>query len=137
MSKGIGLTDEDRQAWLSNLQNVCTQKYAEGTRYMAVSASALKRQYRDRLREVSQHSDGVRVGFIFLDVPEDVTRDRATKRHGHYAGSNLVHSQFEALEEPTDDEAGVVRVDGNRPIEVVSQDVVRKVADSTGIEPTE
>lgn len=130
MRAGHGLTDEDRQGWLAKLQEECSKRYAEGSEYLAISASALKLQYRDKLREVSQTSPGLRVRFIFLDAPEEVLRERAIKRHGHYAGGNLVHSQFEALEEPTKRETDVMRVDATLEIEELSRDVEKTVKDA-------
>jgi gluconokinase len=94
---------------------------------MAATCSALKRKYRDVLREASKGSEDSLIRFIFLSAPEEVLRERARTRHGHFAGENLVHSQFETLEFPGQDEVDVITVDANREMGDLERDVISKV----------
>lgn len=71
----------------------------------------------------------LRVRFVYLDAPEGVLRARARDRKGHFAGEDLVRSQFASLEVPGRDEGDAVRVDVNRPVEEVEGDAVRWVRD--------
>ena len=96
MSKGIGLTDEQRWPWLSAIAEAAL---AEPGRPVVIACSALKRRYRDFLRE--------RLGtasFAFLDGPAELIEARLKARKGHFAGASLLASQFAALEPPTADE---------------------------------
>ncbi|KAL1869086.1 hypothetical protein VTK73DRAFT_3364 [Phialemonium thermophilum] len=128
MSRGEALTDADRKVWLHSLRDHETYHPTESTsRVLVVTCSALKRQYRDILREGSQRTPDLRIRFVYLEAPEAVLKARATARKGHYAGSNLVHSQFETLEPPAEDERDVVRVDVNRRPKEVQQDVLERV----------
>lgn len=130
MHHGTPLTDEDRRGWLYALRDHENEHPAEPgakTRHLVITCSALKRQYRDILREGSEQSPNLRIRFVFLDAPEEVLRDRARKRKGHFAGEALVHSQFLSLEIPGKDEKDVVRVGVDRELEAVEEDAVGKV----------
>ena len=67
-----------------------------------LTGSALRRSYRDRLRE---GHPGVR--FAFLSVAEDVLRDRLAHRKGHYMPPSLLTSQLQTLEPLEADEPGL------------------------------
>jgi gluconokinase/shikimate kinase len=62
-----------------------------------ITCSALKKVYRDVLR-------GEGVVFVFLQGSRDKISDRLASRHGHFMPPALLESQFEALEQPTEDE---------------------------------
>lgn len=106
MSQGIGLTDELRWPWL---ESVCAAARAEPARPVVIACSALKRAYRDFLR---QRLDGVR--FVFLDGPREVIAARMQARPGHFAGVSLLDSQIATLEPPGTDE-GTIRVSVTLP----------------------
>lgn len=115
MAAGIPLTDADRQPWLETLAS----RLAARTR-VVVSCSALKRSYRDLLREAGQ------VTFVYLDLPPAVARHRAGDRTDHFMGPDMIDSQFDTLEPPTDDETDVVTVDATAtPAEIVATIVDR------------
>lgn len=123
MHRGEPLTDADRQGWLLALRDHETaHPPGENTRHLVITCSALKRQYRDILREGSEQSPNLRVRFIFLIAPEEVLKKRARERKGHFAGEVLVHSQFESLEMPGGDEVDVVSVDVNKGLGEVEQE---------------
>lgn len=117
MHRGEPLTDADREGWLHALRDHENQHPAdEKSRHLVMTCSALKRQYRDVLREGSAQRADLRVRFVYLDAPERELARRARERKGHFAGENLVRSQFASLEVPGADERDVRRVNVDRPV---------------------
>jgi gluconokinase len=94
MSKGIALTDADRQPWLDALRAKISQWIAGGANGI-LACSALKKAYRDEL------SVGPEVKWVYLKGTLDEISERVAARKGHYAKADLVASQFAALEEPS------------------------------------
>ena len=111
MSKGIALTDADRGPWLDAIHDAIVRWEAAGTNAV-VACSALKQAYRDLL------SENVGAKFVYLRGTAEMIIERLGHRKGHYAKENLVASQFEALEEPTD--SYVVDI-GGTPEEIVAE----------------
>ena len=102
MQHGIALTDADRSGWLAAL-GVKLKQYPDG---MVLTCSALKRAYRDQLRQAAP-----RLCFVYLDISREHAMTRvAARESSHFFSSSLVDSQFATLEVPTL-EAGVLRVD--------------------------
>lgn len=101
MSAGIPLTDEDRWPWLDLLRDWMTDHATRGESTV-VTCSALKKVYRDKLRE-----SGARVRFLELVATRELVMSRLPKRQGHYMPVSLLDSQFETLEPLTEDEDGV------------------------------
>lgn len=106
MRSGIALSDDDRQTWLDALA-VQLQAHPGG---VVLTCSALRQRYRDRLRAAVP---GLR--FVFLSLTQDQARERVAARPGHLFPVSLVASQFETLEDPSD-ESGVLRVDATHPL---------------------
>lgn len=102
MAAGIPLTDEDRWPWLRAIGTWIDEHERDG-RSAVVTCSALKRSYRDLLREGRPN-----VRFVFLNVPEEVLAERLAKRTGHYMPSSLLPSQLATLEPLQPDEPGVL-----------------------------
>ena len=102
MASGVPLTDEDRWPWLRAIGTWIDEHERDG-RSAVVTCSALKRAYRDLLRERREH-----IRFVYLDIPEGILRDRLTHRTGHYMPSSLLPSQLATLEPLQPDEDGVV-----------------------------
>jgi gluconokinase len=116
MSRGVALDDTDRDAWLQTLAGLLRQAPAG----MALSCSALKRSYRERLRAASP---GLR--FVFLDLPFDEAQRRVAARAGsHFFSPQLVASQFATLEPPLG-EPGVLQVDAMAPVQVQTRAVLQ------------
>ncbi|NZD52362.1 gluconokinase [Rhizobium leguminosarum] len=104
MAQGIPLTDDDRLPWLDRIgEEIKTAQ--ETSQGLVVSCSALKRSYRDRLK---QAADG-RLVFVFLEGSRDLLLSRMQARQGHFMPATLLDSQLQTLEPPTG-EAGVVTV---------------------------
>ena len=101
MSRGIALTDADRDDWLAAL----AVQLRDAPQGIALTCSALKRSYRERLRSAAP---GLR--FVFLDIDRDAALARVAGRNAHFFSASLVDSQFATLESPIG-EPGVLRVD--------------------------
>lgn len=101
MSAGIPLADADRQGWLEALALRIRDSVNAGTG-LVLACSALKRRYRDLLRD---SSGAPRIQFVFLRGDRSLIGQRIAGRRGHYMPASLLDSQFEALEEPSPDEA--------------------------------
>jgi carbohydrate kinase (thermoresistant glucokinase family) len=102
MHAGIPLTDADRAPWLDAIAARLSLLIDAG-QGAVLACSALKRAYRDRLR---QAVPDLRV--VFLDVPADVLRGRLTTRGDHFMPASLLDSQFADLEPPAPDENAIV-----------------------------
>jgi gluconokinase len=114
MQAGIALTDEDRDGWLSTLGNVLRQ-HPEG---LVVTCSALKRAYRERLRQASPD-----LRFVFLYIARDAAHTRVSGRGStHFFPASLIDKQFETLESPVG-EPGVLRLDALQPLHELQREV--------------
>lgn len=98
MASGQPLNDEDRGPWLASLAALIEEHLDRGDTAVLAS-SALKQRYRDILR-IDE-----RVQFIFLEGDFDLIWGRMQARQDHYMKPEMLRSQFEALELPTEKEA--------------------------------
>jgi gluconokinase len=112
MSQGIALTDADREGWLTTLGEQL-RAHSEG---LVLTCSALKKAYRDRLR---QATPGLR--FVFLDISREQAQARVVAR-AHFFSSSLVDSQFTTLQDPTG-EPGVLKLDALAPLSMLQAQV--------------
>ncbi|MEZ0603486.1 gluconokinase [Paraburkholderia sp. IW21] len=94
MRRGIPLSDADRAGWLDRLAAELARVASQGERAV-LACSALKRRYRDRLRDGTSP-----LGFVFLDLPPAEAERRVGQRAGHFMPKTLVDSQFADLEPP-------------------------------------
>jgi gluconokinase len=101
MSAGVPLDDADRAGWLQALAGEIG-KARENGKGLVVSCSALKRRYRDLLR---QADPGLR--FAHLQGPRELIADRLGRRTDHYMPPALLDSQLRDLEPLQDDEGGL------------------------------
>ena len=106
MAAGTPLTDSDRAQWLVTLGGELAA-HPDG---VVLTCSALKRAYRDQLRDAAP---GLR--FVFLDIPRESAQQRVATRGSHFFSATLVDSQFATLESPVG-EAGVLRADALEPL---------------------
>jgi gluconokinase len=127
MSKGIPLTDADRWDWLTALREESLHRLSSGSQGVVLTCSALKRKYRDVIRVAPYYSHDVLVHFVYLHATEKVLLERVQARHGHYMGANMVHSQFDILEEPGTEETDVISVDVSGTLEEVEEDALAKI----------
>ncbi|WP_245297179.1 MULTISPECIES: gluconokinase [Rhodomicrobium] len=114
MQSGIPLTDEDRRPWLAAVAAWIDAARGSGERGV-VACSALKRRYRDIL--IGERPD---VRLVYLKGDEALIARRLATRHEHFMPRGLLHSQFEALEEPEPDENPIIASIESPPHEVVA-----------------
>jgi gluconokinase len=108
---GVALNDEDRRPWLKRLREEITDWSFRGSSGV-LACSALKRSYRDEL------TIGPEVHFVYLKGSADLIAQRLRSRQGHFAGDQILASQFADLEEPET----AVTVDIAQPVErIVAQ----------------
>jgi len=113
MRRGEPLTDEDRWPWLRSLAAHLEARQRAG-HSLVVTCSALRRAYRDVLRDI-EHP----VRFAHIEPSPDVLRERMALRKGHYMPASLLQSQLDTLEPLTPDEPGVVVRADRTPDDVV------------------
>lgn len=115
MSAGIPLTDEDRAPWLQKLADWIGEHERMG-RSVVVTCSALKRSYRDLLRD--GHPS---VWFAHVSADAELLRDRLEHRKNHYMPASLLDSQLATLEPLQPDEPGVTVSAAGSPEHVVDE----------------
>ncbi|MGL6316810.1 gluconokinase [Vibrio sp. WXL103] len=94
MSSGQPLNDEDRGPWLERIRDAA-YSLENKNEHGIIVCSALKKKYRDQIREGNSN-----VTFVFLDGDMDLILERMRMRKGHFMKENMVKSQFDALERP-------------------------------------
>lgn len=92
MKNGIPLNDKDREIWLKNLL-IDVKKETN----VIVSCSLLKKSYRDFFIKDNM----ILVYIKVLNNSFNIIKKRIENRGGHFFNVNLLKSQFETLEEPT------------------------------------
>jgi gluconokinase len=107
MAAGIPLTDSDRGPWLDAVA-------AELGRPVVVACSALKRTYRDRLRDAAPD-----LALVFLHGTPELLAARMEGREGHFMPTSLLRSQLATLEAPDGDEDPIGVDVALRPDEIV------------------
>lgn len=132
MANGTPLTDADRWDWLTVLREESTRLISSGSEGVVLTCSALKRKYRDVIRVAAYYDPSLLIHFIYLDASEETLLQRVSQRKNHYMGANMVHSQFDILEKPSDDEKDVINVDVSRVLDQVLQDAHEKVVKVMG-----
>lgn len=115
MAAGQPLDDDDRWPWLRTIGGWIDQREATG-RSVVVTCSALKRSYRDLLREGRPS-----VWFAHVTVDAELLRERLGARKGHYMPASLLDSQLATLEPLAPDEAGADISGAAAPGEVVDE----------------
>ena len=118
MSAGEALDDDDRRPWLHAIGEWLETHEGGGV----VTCSALKRGYRDLLR---QHS--AETVFVHLHGTREVIQRRQSSRPGHFMPASLLDSQFATLEQLGPTEDGLV-IDVQQSVD----DIVQEYVDLTG-----
>lgn len=123
MSAGIPLDDDDRRPWLEDIA-AWMAEHAKAGRSTVVACSALRRMYRDILREGPPN-----LAVIHLDGPIEVVAERLAGRKGHFMPPSLLQSQYDTLEQLEPDELGI-RIDLREPPDqliATSQEWIRQL----------
>jgi gluconokinase len=117
MATGEPLSDMDRLPWLRAV-GARLEVARNEQRSLVVACSALRRRYRDLLREYD-----VAAFFLHLAGPIDVVRQRVAARHHEFASTSLLDSQYAQLEPLDADERGMT-VDIRSSPDAIVNDVV-------------
>lgn len=115
MRSGMALTDEDRWPWLELIRQWMTEHEREG-RSTIVTCSALKRSYRDILRQGK-----AQVIFMHLDGDRALLSSRLAARTGHFMPATLLESQYATLEQLDSDELGAVVDIAGTPAQIATE----------------
>lgn len=100
MARGEPLDDDDRAAWLETLSHLYRRYRREG-RSLVIGCSALKRSYRDRLRQGAPDLD-----ILYLHGSRRLLLERLDTRDDHFfAGEHMLDNQLATLEVPDETEA--------------------------------
>jgi gluconokinase len=126
MRSGHPLTDEDRWPWLRRIADWIGEQERAG-RSCIVTSSALKRSYRDLLRD--GHPS---VWFAYVAVDAELIRERMEHRSGHYMPVSLLDSQLATLEPLQDDEPGD-RVSGAGDVDTVVAAIIAALSRERGL----
>jgi carbohydrate kinase (thermoresistant glucokinase family) len=144
MSAGIALEDADRWPWLDSIasylastdaneyrpQGDASKRRPQGNAGAIVSCSALKRIYRDRLRQQAGP-----VLFLFLDGSSELIRQRMQDRKGHYMQAGLLDSQLLSLEKPGSDEIDVITLPIDQAVSSLLENALLKLDAHLGLGP--
>lgn len=103
MTAGIALDDADRKPFFEAVAKALLLHAATGA---VASCSALRRSYRDLLRE---RTGGVI--FVLPMMPRAMLQSRVERRRRHFMPASLLDSQLATFEMPQPSEA-VIQVDG-------------------------
>ncbi|MEU6658655.1 gluconokinase [Streptomyces sp. NPDC046821] len=120
MAAGRPLDDADRLPWLLALADRIREATDSG-RGGVLACSALKREYRDLLRDAGAH-----VWFVYLALDRTSAARRGARRTGHFMPPRLEDSQYAALEPLEPDEAGMT-VDAAAAPRTIVEEVVKAV----------
>ncbi len=119
MAHGHPLTDADREPWLRSIRQRIDEAVRDG-RPELITCSALKRRYRDELREPH-------VVFVYLHGTRDQLLARLTARQGHFMPAALLDSQLADLEPPGPDEQAL-SLDIDAPASELADRIVTELA---------
>ena len=111
MARGEPLSDTDREPWLAAIGDWMDHQSSAG-RSAIVACSALKRSYRNRLRDNRSGVD-----FVWLAGDPETLARRLGSRQGHFMGHGMLASQIATLEPPQPEEI-LLRLEITDPTEV-------------------
>jgi gluconokinase len=95
MRQRTPLTDVDRAPWLAAINAVMLES-VDRDEDLVVGCSALKQRYRTQLAQ------GVSITWVYLRGSVELIRTRLMRRSDHFMVADMLASQFDALEEPSD-----------------------------------
>jgi len=116
MTAGIALSDSDRAPWLAALHNQLLSTL-KASHHPVLACSALKETYRTQLLEGMEV-----IAVIYLKGSYDLIWSRMSTREDHYMKPEMLHSQFDALEEPQD----AIVLDVEMSLEYMIGTIIRK-----------
>ncbi|MEO9964285.1 MAG: NADP-dependent phosphogluconate dehydrogenase [Reichenbachiella sp.] len=121
LSKGVALTDFDRQPWLKKLGTNIIKWQAKGGGVLA--CSALKESYRKLLTTIP----GDQITFVHLKGDFELIKGRLAARTSHFFDPSLLKSQYRDLEDPT----LAIQISVNQSQEEIIQEILNKMNQKT------
>jgi gluconokinase len=118
MASGTPLNDSDRAPWLATLHDLISSCLTQN-RSGILACSALKERYRQQL--LDGNGD---VQIVYLKGSYDLIWSRMKKRKDHYMKPQMLKSQFDTLEEPTN----ALTVDISLAVDEIVQKIVSSVS---------
>ena len=113
MAAGNALTDAEREPWLREVGRALAENATTG---IVIACSALKRSYRDLLRESAPE--------LFIVYPEgsmELVSARIGARIHEFMPAGLLQSQFDTLEPLQSDERGVTVDIALSPAQIIDE----------------
>jgi gluconokinase len=117
MAKGIPLDDTDRAPWLAALHDLISSNLKHNEPGV-LACSALKEHYRLQIME-----DNHNVQFIYLKGTYDLIWSRMIARKEHFMKPQMLQSQFETLEEPTN----ALTIDISGSVDEIVQEILKHI----------
>ncbi len=124
MASGIPLNDNDRAPWLERIRDAA-YSIENKNEIGVIVCSALKKQYRDQIRDGNQH-----IQFVFLDGSKSLILERIRTRKGHFMRETMLDSQLETLERPNN-EKDVITVNIDQPIANIINEATAHLIEGT------
>jgi gluconokinase len=118
MANGAPLDDTDRAPWLAALHALISTSLKEN-RPAVLACSALKQSYRQKLLD---GNEGVQ--FVYLKGSYELIWSRISHRKDHYMKPQMLQSQFDTLEEPTN----ALTFDVALPVHEIVQGIIQQVS---------
>ena len=119
MRNGSALTEADRGPWISALvraTNICSASR------LVLACSALSQSVRQKLISGTERC----VFLLHLTAAESEVYERLKQRRDHFMSVNLLHSQFDAFENPSSTEAsGLMQILAYQPLEEIIVQIER------------
>ena len=139
MSRGEPLDDRDRLPWLNSLHALIRVRI-DRSEDTILACSALKKSYRALLSPTRAQLDSAGsfdLHFVYLQVSRESLAARLKQRGEHFMQLRMLDSQLETLEEPTADEATIVRVETETSPEAIAIYIHHKLEHirSTSLDP--
>jgi gluconokinase len=116
MRQGIPLTDSDRVTRLAAIRTHILKFFKRGGTLVVV-CSALKQQFRKFLAE------GTPIIWVYLNGSAQLIRSCMKHRSSHFMKADMLSSQFDALEEPSD----AIVVDVSPPPSVIVSEILAQL----------
>ncbi|XP_044164243.1 probable gluconokinase [Acropora millepora] len=143
MREGTPLTDEDRQPWLLALNKVI-ERWTNRSESGVLACSALKEQYRQTIilgaeaNCSAKDNQAKKLPFyclvVLLQGSKDLIKERMEQRQEHFMPVNLLDSQLEAAEEPSNcDLYYAVSVSIDQTVEEITNEILRALKAKCGI----
>lgn len=121
MAAGKPLTDSMRQPWI-NAMRECIILLSEQSKNCVLSFSGLKADHRTQIKNVPARNI-----TLHLKGEQALIEQRMRARKDHFMPSSLLDSQFQALQDPSD-EADTYTLDIDQSLDIINKqalDIVR------------